>query len=193
VPRRGGLPWTPRPASVGRPHVPHVRQDVIFDWNTLDQRARPLRAFDLFDETLRDGLQSPSVVHPALEDRLELLTLMDALKLGGADIGLPGAGKRALEDVVAMARFARDRALKLELHCAARTVTEDIARVAEAVQRSGRRIGVYAFIGSSPIRQWAESWDTRFLVDTSTEAIRFAVREGLEVAFVTEDTTRSSP
>jgi 2-isopropylmalate synthase len=118
---------------------------------------------------------------------------MAALGVRAADIGLPAASKRSLEDVVAMARYVRERGLKLELHTAVRTLKADLEKVVEAVQRSGQRIGVYAFIGSSPIRQWAESWDTRHLLKTSTEAIRFAVREGLEVAFVTEDTTRSSP
>jgi 2-isopropylmalate synthase len=159
----------------------------------MQNRLRPVRAFDLFDETLRDGVQSPSVHDPEIHEKLELLDLMEALNVRAADIGLPGAGKRAFDDVVAMARYARERGLKLELYTAARTVLADLEKVAEASQRSGRRIGVYAFIGSSPIRQWAEAWDLRFLMRSTAEAIRFAVKEGLEVAFVTEDTTRSSP
>ena len=159
----------------------------------MERGLRPLRAFDLFDETLRDGAQSPSVRAPQLHEKLELLQLMERLGVRAADIGLPGAGKRAFDDVVAMARFAREAGLKLDLYAAARTVRSDVEKVAEAAQRSGRAIGVYAFIGSSPIRQWAESWDLGFLMRTAGEAIRFAVKEGLEVAFVTEDTTRSSP
>src|SRR5204862_2327131 len=106
---------------------------------------------------------------------------------------LPGAGKRAFDDVVALAKHINKKKLKLQPNCAARTVAADIKPVVEAAQRSGQKIVVYTFIGSSPIRQWAENWTLDFIEKTSAEAIDFAVREGLEVAYVTEDTTRSSP
>jgi 2-isopropylmalate synthase len=61
------------------------------------------------------------------------------------------------------------------------------------VQKSGQKIVLYTFIGSSPIRQYAESWDLDFILRASTEAIDFGIKEGLEVSYVTEDTTRASP
>ncbi|MBI3184535.1 MAG: 2-isopropylmalate synthase [Myxococcales bacterium] len=177
----------------GGEKVPGLPEEIIFDWNELQAAPRPQQPFDLNDETLRDGVQSPSVRDPSIEDKLELLELMDAIGVRAADIGLPGAGKRAFEDVVALAKHIKKKKLRIEPNCAARTVAADIKPVAEAAQRSGQKIAVYAFIGSSPIRQWAEEWDLSFIERTSREAIQLAVKEGLEVAYVTEDTTRSSP
>ncbi len=170
------------------------RQDIIHDWNLVSSPPpRPAQAFDLYDESLRDGVQSPSVVDPEIGDKLRIVELMASLGIACADIGLPGAGKRAFDDVVAIARHVAKKKLPLELVCAGRTVAADIKPVAEASQRAGVKLGVYAFIGSSPIRQWAESWDTEFIRRTSAEAIAFGVKEGLDVAYVTEDTTRSAP
>lgn len=170
------------------------REQIIFDWNTTPAAPpRPAQAFDLYDESLRDGVQSPSVIDPHIHDKLAILELMAALGIHCADIGLPGAGKRAFDDVVALARHAAKKKLGMELVCAARTVAADIRPVAEAAQKAGVKLGVYAFIGSSPIRQWAENWDVEFIRKTSAEAIAFGVKEGLEVSYVTEDTTRSAP
>jgi 2-isopropylmalate synthase len=170
-----------------------MREGIIFDWNEIDARRKPRQPFDLNDETLRDGVQSPSVVDPSIGDKLELLSLMDSIGIRSVNIGLPGAGKRAFDDVVAQAKYIQKHKLKLLPNCAARTMAADIAPVAEAAQKSGQKIVVYTFIGSSPIRQWAENWSLDFIQKTSTDAIEFAVKEGLEVAYVTEDTTRSSP
>jgi len=170
-----------------------MRDGIIFDWNEIDARRRPRQPFDLNDETLRDGVQSPSVVDPPVADKLELLSLMDSIGIRSVNIGLPGAGKRAFDDVVAQAKYIQKHKLKLAPNCAARTIEADIAPVAEAAQRSGQKIVLYTFIGSSPIRQWAENWTLDFIQQTSARAIDFAIKEGLEVAYVTEDTTRSSP
>jgi 2-isopropylmalate synthase len=172
---------------------PIAREEIVFDWNELQGSPRPVQAFDLNDETLRDGVQSPSVVDPNVDDKIKLIDLMASLGIGSVNIGLPGAGKRAFDDVVALAKHINKKKLPLKPNCAARTVAADIKPVVEAAQKSGQAIVVYTFIGSSPIRQWAENWSLDFIEKTSAEAIAFAVREGLEVAYVTEDTTRSSP
>ncbi|MBK7863868.1 MAG: 2-isopropylmalate synthase [Archangiaceae bacterium] len=169
------------------------RDDIVFDWNELQTAPRPSQPFDLNDETLRDGVQSPSVVDPSIDDKLELIELMARLGIASVDIGLPGASKRAFDDVVALARFIGKKKLPLQPNCAARTVQADIKPIVEASQKSGQKLTVYTFIGSSPIRQWAENWSLDFIEKTSAEAIAFAVKEGLEVAYVTEDTTRSQP
>jgi 2-isopropylmalate synthase len=170
-----------------------AREEIVFDWNDLQAPVKPSQAFELNDETLRDGVQSPSVVDPDIDEKLELVELMASLGIGSVNIGLPGAGKRAFDDVVALAKHIGKKKLTLKPNCAARTVTADIKPVVEAAQKSGQPIVVYTFIGSSPIRQWAENWSLDFIEKTSAEAIAFAVKEGLEVAYVTEDTTRSSP
>ncbi len=178
---------------MGKSRRTSLEQDIIFDWNEVQPQKRPVQPFELLDETLRDGVQSPSVTDPSLEDKLELLELMQDIGVRAVNIGLPGAGRRAFDDVVALAKHIQKKKLKLQPNCAARTVVADIAPVADAVQKTGQKIAVYTFIGSSPIRQWAEDWDIDFIQKTSATAIDFAVKHDLEVAYVTEDTTRSAP
>jgi 2-isopropylmalate synthase len=147
----------------------------------------------LDDETLRDGLQSPSVVDPPIEAKLHLLHLMDELGIETADVGLPGAGPRATADAEALcAEIARSR-LSIRPNCAARTVIRDIEPVVRIAERTGVAVEVCLFIGSSPIRQYAEGWDEDFLLRCSAEAIRFAVDSGLPVMYVTEDSCRAHP
>ncbi len=170
-----------------------AREEIVYDWNQVQSAPKPAQPFDFDDESLRDGVQSPSVTDPPLAAKIELLELMESIGVRSVDIGLPGAGKRAFEDVVALAQHIQKRKLKMEPNCAARTVLSDIKPVAEAVQKSGQKIVLYTFIGSSPIRQYAETWDLDFILKASTEAIDFGIKEGLQVAYVTEDTTRASP
>jgi 2-isopropylmalate synthase len=170
-------------------------QDLIFDWNTqagsFDYSR--VRGVELNDETLRDGLQSPSVTDPPIEEKVALLHLMTKLGIASADIGLPGAGPRAAADVEVLAREIAEAKLGIRPNCAARTVIADIRPIAETAQRVGIPIEVAAFIGSSPIRQYAEDWTLQRMLRSTAEAVRFAVGEGLPVMYVTEDTTRASP
>jgi 2-isopropylmalate synthase len=166
----------------------------IFDWNEVNRKGRLVpQRFTLFDETLRDGLQNPSVVDPPIEDKLKILHLMEDLGIHAADIGLPGSSKRAFEDVLRMCREVVECKMKIKIACAGRTVVGDITPMVEISQRAGLPVEVYAFIGSSPIRQYAEEWDVSLIAKRSTEAIDVAVKAGLPVAYVTEDTTRSRP
>lgn len=168
--------------------------ELIYDWNELGRRGRVIpHAFTFFDETLRDGLQNPSVTDPTIEAKLELIHLMEKIGVHAADIGLPGSSKRAFDDVLRMCREITDNKLKLQVACAGRTVVSDITPMIEISQRAGIPVEVYAFIGSSPIRQLAEDWELETIVKRSAEAIDVAVKAGLPVAYVTEDTTRSRP
>jgi isopropylmalate/homocitrate/citramalate synthase len=165
---------------------------LIFDWNSRDEPS-PRPAVQLDDETLRDGLQSPSVRTPAIERKLEILHLMDALGMQTADIGLPAAGPAVARDVERLAREIVDARLTVRPNCAARTVVADIVPIVEISARTGIPIEVAAFIGSSPIRQYVEDWTLDRLERTTEEAVSFAVREGLPIFLVTEDTTRADP
>lgn len=165
---------------------------LIYDWNHQDDQPRPAEVL-LNDETLRDGLQSPSVKSPTIEQKLHILHLMERLGMDTADIGLPGAGPHVVADVERLAREIRDQKLKVAANCAARTVIADIRPIAEVSQRVGIPIECCAFIGSSPLRQYAEGWTLEQLLRLSEEAITFAVKENLPVMYVTEDTTRASP
>ncbi len=172
--------------------LPH--DDLIFDWNEFDRRGRIIpKGIEFFDETLRDGLQNPSVTDPPLEKKLELLHEMAALGIHAADIGLPGSSKRAFDDCLRMCREVSDHRLPLKVAFAGRTVVADILPMIEISQQAGMPIEVYTFIGSSPIRQFAEDWDLDLILRRSAEAIDVGVKAGLEIAYVTEDTTRSRP
>ncbi len=168
--------------------------DLIYDWNEIDRRGPVLKKKPEFDdETLRDGIQSPSVTDPSIEDKLKILHLQAKLGITTSDIGLPGAGPRAYNDVLRLAQEIADQKLDIQANCACRTVEADIAPVVDVSQKAGIPIEVYTFIGSSPIRQFAESWTVDHILETSEAAIKFAVGEGMDVAYVTEDTTRSHP
>lgn len=169
--------------------------ELIYDWNEVDRRGPVLlkRKFALHDETLRDGIQNPSVVDPGIGDKLAIVHLLDELGVDSTDVGLPGAGPRAFDDVLRMVREISDQKLAIKPTCAGRTLVGDIAPMVEITQKAGMPVEVMTFIGSSPIRRLAEDWSREIIIERSVKAIEFAVKEGLEVTFVTEDTTRSRP
>ena len=166
---------------------------LIYDWNAIDAPPAPATPVQLDDETLRDGLQSPSVRTPSIEQKIRILHLMSALGLDTADIGLPGAGPHVVKDVEALAREIVTAKLPIAANCASRTLIGDITPIAEVVQRTGLAIEACTFIGSSPIRQYAEDWTIERLQRLTEEAVTFAVKQGLRVMYVTEDTTRADP
>ena len=169
-------------------------RELIHDWNVQASGFDWTRCrVELNDETLRDGLQCPSVTDPDIEDKRRLLHLMVDLGIASADIGLPGAGPRAYADTLALAREIADAPLPLAANCAARTVLGDVEPVARIAQAAGIPIEAATFIGSSPIRQYAEDWTLDRMLRASEAAVTFAVGEGLPVMFVTEDTTRAAP
>ena len=168
--------------------------DLIYDWNNIPgPDAKPRGPVLLDDESLRDGLQSPSVRDPSIPEKLEILHLMEALGINFADIGLPGAGPRAYQHCEAIAREIANTGMKLRPNCAARTHENDIKPIIELQQKTGIPIAVAMFIGSSPIRRYTEGWSEDFLLSTTERAVKFAVSNGLEVMYVTEDTTRCDP
>jgi 2-isopropylmalate synthase len=168
--------------------------ELVYDWNTIDPALiHPQRHIGFDDETLRDGLQSPSVSEPAIEEKIELLYLMNALGIDTADIGLPGAGGNHAAGVEALAREIAEQKLKIRPNCAARTHRNDILPIVQISQRVGIPIEACTFIGSSAIRFFAEDWTLEKLLKLTEEAVTFAVSEGLPVMYVTEDTTRANP
>jgi 2-isopropylmalate synthase len=169
-----------------------MNKGLIYDWNRQETVAPPAIVM-LDDETLRDGLQSPSVRAPSIEQKLGILRLLDSIGVDTADIGLPGAGPHVVRDVERLAREIVDSKLKIRANCAARTVVSDVQPIVEVSQRVGLPIECCCFIGSSPIRRYAEDWTVDFLQRCTEEAVSFGVNHGLEVMYVTEDTTRSDP
>jgi 2-isopropylmalate synthase len=168
--------------------------DLIYDWNTAKGREIPAgRKVALNDETLRDGLQNPSVRDPSIEEKIEILHLMEDLGIDTVNIGLPGAGPRAYADTEALAKEMARCRMKIRPNCAARTHKNDIRPIAEISQRAGIALEAATFLGSSPIRRLVEDWTVEHLQRTTEEAVKFAVAEGLPSMYVTEDTTRTDP
>jgi len=183
----------------GRPDWAYNRpmpseSELIHDWNRRDGDPRPSRGLvELNDETLRDGLQSPSVRTPSIEDRLRMLHYMAELGVESANIGLPGAGPQVVADVTRLAREIVEQDLPVAPNCAARTLEADIRPVLDIAEAVGKPIEVACFIGSSPIRQYTEGWAVERLLALTEQAVRFAVERGMPVMYVTEDTTRAAP
>ena len=168
--------------------------ELIYDWNAVGEFQIPRgRKVMLDDETLRDGLQNPSVHDPTIEEKIEILHLMEELGMDSVNIGLPGAGPRAMADAEALAREIVRAKMKIRPNCAARTHENDIRPIAEISQRVGIAIEAATFLGSSPIRRLVEDWTVEHLQRTTEKAVRFVVAQGLPAMYVTEDTIRTDP
>jgi 2-isopropylmalate synthase len=166
--------------------------ELIYDWNVAGPGYEPpAHSIQFDDETLRDGLQSPSARDPDLDGKVRLVHLMDRLGIDTADVGLPGAGARAREHITTLVREMS--ALRIRPNVACRTLIGDIAPVVDVVQATGVPVEVCAFIGSSPIRQYAEGWEMGHMLELTREAVAFCVQNDLPCMFVTEDTTRARP
>src|SRR6516225_1796311 len=171
-----------------------MQNNLVYDWNRVNGPELPSnRVLLLNDETLRDGLQSPSVLNPPIEKKVEILHLMENLGISSLNLGLPGAGPRARADVLHLAQEIVASKMNIRANCAARTVEADIRPIADVVQVTGLDIEAATFLGSSPIRQYAEDWTLDFLLRTTERAVEFARHLGLRVMYVTEDTSRARP
>ena len=170
-------------------------ESLIYDWNVAGERpARPSsRKIEFDDETLRDGLQSPSVTDPSIEEKVRILHFMNAVGVDNADIGLPGAGPHVQRSVERLAREIVEQKLSVAPSAAGRTHENDVRPIIDISQRVGIAIEADLFIGSSPIRQFAEEWDFDWMVRQSAKAVRFATENGIPVMYVTEDTIRAKP
>jgi isopropylmalate/homocitrate/citramalate synthase len=169
-----------------------VKNDLIYDWNIAEGSEIPAgRRVCLNDETLRDGLQNPSVRDPSISEKVEILHLMESLGIETVNIGLPGAGARAYADTEMLAREIVQSRMKIRPNCAARTHKNDIKPIIEISERAGMPIEAATFLGSSPIRRLVEDWTVEHLERTTEDAVRFAVEAGLPVMYVTEDTIRT--
>ena len=167
---------------------------LVFDWSAHGPfRVTFPDTVTVNDETLRDGLQSPSVTQPPIETKLRIVHLMEALGIECASMGLPCAGARQRREATRLCQEIAAERLALRPNCGGRTLVADMEPIADIAQETGLAIEACMFIGSSPIRQYAEEWDLQLLLDHTRTAVGFAGREGLAVTYITEDTTRSSP
>ena len=170
------------------------QNEWIYDWNVATPPAIPAGTRVLMnDETLRDGLQNPSVFDPSIEEKIEILHLMESLRIDSVNIGLPGAGPRAFAHTEALAREIAAHRMKIKPNCAARTHENDIRPIVEISQKAGIGIEAATFLGSSPIRRLVEDWTVDHLERTTEKAVKFAVENNLPSMYVTEDTIRTDP
>src|SRR5574341_276558 len=165
---------------------------LIYDWNVHDSKFKPKKV-ELDDETLRDGLQSPSVTDPPIGEKIQILHLMENLGIDKVDVGLPASGDRARQDMLTLAREIYDNKMKIKPSGAVRTMVKDIQALLEVCDKLGHPIEADIFVGSSPIRQYAEDWNLDKLLKFTEEAVSFAVKNKIPVMYVTEDTTRADP
>lgn len=169
-------------------------RDVIYDWNVEGHAiSPPMKRIEVHDETLRDGIQSPSVHDPSIEEKMEIVRLLARVGVDSTNVGLPGAGPRAVEDSQKLVELIRDEKLPIRAGCAARTHANDVRPIVEISQRTGVPVEAMMFLGSSPIRMYAEGWDDDRLERLTRDAVRMAKEGGIPASFVTEDTVRSHP
>ncbi len=168
------------------------KETLLYPWNKKGNDAFP-RHFEINDETLRDGIQASGIQQPSLPQKLEMIQCMHDLGIDAACIGFPIAGPAMIKDLEGMIRYIQENDLKLRIACAARTVENDIAPIAELSQKFGISIDANVFVGSSPIRQVVEHWDINHILELVKNAVSFGVKNNIPVTFITEDTTRSKP
>jgi 2-isopropylmalate synthase len=165
---------------------------LIHDWNLLGEDPTD-RVPLLLDETLRDGLQSPSVRDPDIPAKRDLLHRLAKLGVHSVDLGMPGASAKAASAVKALMVEIRDYRLPILPNVAVRTHVADLAPVAEIQEKVGMPLEVGAFLGSSPIRMDVENWDLDFLLTNVRQAMTFCRLHQIPAMMVTEDTTRARP
>src|SRR5258708_3082727 len=118
---------------------------------------------------------------------------MESLGIDAVNIGLPGAGPRAVADTEALAREIATHRMRIKPNCAARTHESDIRPIVEISQRVGIAIEAATFLGTSPIRRLVEDWTVDHLERTTEKAVKFAVEHNPPSMYVTEDTIRTDP
>lgn len=172
--------------------------ELIYDWNSVDYEisrdsTKHPHGIWFDDETLRDGLQSPSARNPKIEQKLELIDYMEKLGIQKVDLGLPGAGPSHIGHIDSMLKHMTENSYDLRPGCAVRTLVSDIEPLVDLQAKFERQIQASAFLGTSPIRQYTEGWNMEKILSTAEKAVTFAVDNDIPVMFVTEDTTRSKP
>ncbi|HXX71880.1 MAG TPA: LeuA family protein [Candidatus Acidoferrum sp.] len=184
------LEYNSRASSARSPMI----ADLVYDWNAHSPpEIPPNRRVMLNDETLRDGLQNPSVRDPSIGEKIRILHLMEDLGINEVNIGLPAAGPRASADSEALAREIIGSRMRIRPNLGGRTHRGDIQAMIDVCEHVGEPIEAAMFLGSSPIRRLVEDWSVEHLQRTTEDAVTFAVAHGLPAMYVTEDTIRTDP
>jgi isopropylmalate/homocitrate/citramalate synthase len=135
-----------------------------------------------WDETLRDGEQTPGV-HFSPEEKLRVATLLSEIGVSVVNAGIPVVSEEEARAV----RLVADAGLKCKVLAAARTVPKDV----DAVINSGAT-HIAIFVAASQVHLRYKLRMTQEEVhEVSLASVKQAKDAGLHVAFVTEDTVRA--
>lgn len=174
-------------------------KSLIFDWNVPDNtddnnnNANTTKSIEINDETLRDGLQAPGIDNPNVEKKIKIVQLISEMNINAACVGFPSSNGIMYKDVEQIIKFVIENKIKLQIGCAARTVEKDIKPIIELSQKYGIPLDANVFVATSPIRQYIEGWDIGHILGLVRKSVSFAVKNNINVCFITEDTTRSKP
>lgn len=153
----------------------------------------PLGRVELDDETLRDGLQSPTWREPELEGKKRYLHLLAGLGVAAVDLGMPAAGARMAEEVEQLLAEIGSARLPLAANCAVRAKEADVTTCANISQRVGLGLELMLFLPFSRLRRAVEGWQVDELLRKLARVVSWARSQGLSVTFVAEDASRTSP
>lgn len=163
--------------------------NLIHEWGGYDFGNRPIT---VFDTTLRDGLQSAQIRRlPQISEKIAFLTACHEVGIDAIEIGFPIASSSHKQDLIALAKHAKNNKYPMLLSCLSRTIVSDVEAIVDVSQKAGTEMTVNLLVGSSKIRHFVENWTLGGIKKWIEDCICIAYTNNLPVEFVTEDTTRS--
>lgn len=178
----------PFPASLDP--APSSEDRVLrFQYDPPSTRPRP----ELLDQTLRDGLQSPSVRQPSLAVKCALLEVMAEVGVTRVDVGMPASSPRVWEDAAQLVRRIDDQKLRLTPLVSGRMSEVDLEAIVGLCEGVGHPVASYLFFPTSAIRARAEGWSDREVEQRIAEVLGRGHALGLPLCFVAEDASRTEP
>ena len=165
---------------------------ILYSWGKkLSKNVK--KKIEINDETLRDGLQATYVKHPSIKEKIEFLLASDKLGIDSINIGFPVTSDKSKKEIIRITNFAKEEGLKIKIECGGRILKEDVEAIIDVSQKTGVQIIAGLFIASSKIRYIVENWDLKEMGKLIEQNISLAVKNNLDVMFVSEDTSRAYP
>lgn len=135
-----------------------------------------------WDETLRDGEQTPGVYY-TLEEKVELARMISDAGVDVMNVGIPAISPNELKAVKAIAKSGLDA----KILGAARTVRGDIDAV---IQSDASEIATFIAASEVHLKHKLNLTHER-AIEIAVDSVEYAKDHGLKVTFVTEDTVRA--
>jgi isopropylmalate/homocitrate/citramalate synthase len=144
--------------------------------------ARIPKGVQIWEETLRDGEQTPGVAYTP-EEKLQIARLLDEIHVPIMDVGIPVVSKEEARGVRAIANAGFDATIM----AAARTVRKDVEACIECGVDE-----IALFTAGSDLHIRHKLGMTREQVkEVAVRETEYAIAHGVAVSFVTEDTFRA--